>query len=63
MFWPEIAEMQKAEPPKTCRFLLDWLEKQEGKQFFEDEKQFYGLCGEIGLVMARPGHPRKEPPA
>jgi hypothetical protein len=63
VFWPEITEMQKAEPPKTCKFLLDWLEKQEGKQFVEDEKLFYGLCGEIGLVMAPPGHPHKSPPA
>jgi hypothetical protein len=63
MYWPEIAEMQKAEPPKTCKFLLDWLEQQEGKQLVEDEKQFYGLCGEIGLVMAPPGHPRKSPVA
>jgi hypothetical protein len=62
-FWPEIVEMQKAEPPKTCKFLLDWLEKQEGKQLVDDEKQFYGLCGEVGLVMAAPGHPRKSPPA
>jgi hypothetical protein len=62
-FWPEICEMQKAEPPKTCKFLLDWLEKQEAKQLVDDEKQFYGLCGEIGLVMAPPGHPRTAPPA
>jgi hypothetical protein len=76
-FWPEITEMQKADPPKTCKFLLDWLEKQEGKEGVDDEgllkqepkklvddaKQFYGLCGEIGLVMGPPGHPHKSPPA
>ena len=27
MLWPEITEMQKSDPPKTCKFLLDWLEK------------------------------------
>ena len=73
MYWPEITEMQKAQPPKTCKFLLDWLEKQEGKEVADDEdrlkqepkklvddaKQFYGLCGEIGLVMGPPGHPHK----
>jgi hypothetical protein len=63
MFWPEISEMQKAEPPKTCKFLLDWLEKQEAKKLVDDPKVFYGLCGEIGLVMAPPGHPHKSPPA
>jgi hypothetical protein len=63
MYWPEIAEMQKAEPSKTCKFLLDWLEKQEGKQLVEDEKQFYELCGEIGLVMGPPGHPHHSPEA
>jgi hypothetical protein len=63
MYWPEITEMQKADPPKTCKFLLDWLEKGEAKQLVGDEKQFYGLCGEIGLVMAPPGHPRKSPPS
>ena len=61
MLWPEIAEMQKSDPPKTCKFLLDWLEKQEAKQLVNDEKQFNGLCWEIGLVMAPPGHPRKSP--
>ncbi len=63
MYWSEIVEMQKADPPKTCKFLLDWLEKQEGKQLVNDEKQFNGLCCEIGLVMAPPGHPHKSPPA
>jgi hypothetical protein len=63
MLWPEITEMQKSDPPKTCKFLLDWLEKGEAKQLVGDEKQFYGLCGEIGLVMAPPGHPRKSPPS
>jgi len=63
MLWPEITEMQKADPPKTCKFLLDWLEKGAAKQLVDDEKQFYGLCGEIGLVMGPPGHPRKSPPS
>jgi hypothetical protein len=76
MHWPEIAEMQMAEPPKTCKFLLNWLEKQEGtdfvdddgrlkrepKKLVEDQKVFNGLCCEIGLVMGPPGHPHKGPP-
>jgi hypothetical protein len=60
-YWPEIVEMQQSEPPKTRKFLLDWLEKEVGKQLVEDEKQFRDLCGEIGLVMAPPGHPHSTP--
>jgi hypothetical protein len=58
MYWPEIVEMQKSEPPKTRRDLLEWLEKQEGKPLVEDEKQFYAICGDIGLDLAPPGHPK-----
>jgi hypothetical protein len=60
-FWPEISEMQRSTPPKTCGFLLRWLEKQERKQLVEDEKQFFALCGEIGLIMTSPGHPHASP--
>jgi len=56
-YWPEIVEMQKAQPPKTRRDLLDWLEKQEERQLVTDAKLFYELCDEIGLDMAPPGHP------
>jgi len=58
--WPEISEMQKSQPPKSCAFLLDWLEKGEGRQLVTDEKQFFALCGEVGLVMGPPGHPQKD---
>ena len=60
-YWPEIAEMQQAEPPKTRKDLLDWLEKAEGQQFSEDPKNFYTLCDEIDLDLAGPGHPFKAP--
>lgn len=59
MNWPEIVEMQQAQPPKTRRDLLDWLEKQEKRQLFEDPKAFFELCGDIGLELAPPGHPSK----
>ena len=47
MFWPEITEMQKAEPQKTCKFLLDWLEKQEkrGSNFLRMKSSFMGYVG------------------
>jgi hypothetical protein len=61
-YWPEIGEMQRAQPPKTRRDLLEWLEKQEGKQIVQDEKVFFELCGDIGLVLAPPGHPSKSQP-
>jgi hypothetical protein len=57
MNWPEIAEMQKAQPPKTRKDLLEWLEKQDGKQLYADPKKFFELCGEIDLDMSPPGHP------
>ncbi len=57
--WPEIAEMQKSQPPKTRRDLLEWLEKQEGRQIVEDEKVFFELCGDVDLDLAPPGHPHK----
>jgi hypothetical protein len=59
IYWPEIAEMQKADPPKSCKLLLIWLEEQDGTRLVEDERQFLELCGDIGLVMAAPGHPHK----
>ncbi len=61
--WPEIAEMQKSEPAKTRKDLLEWLEKQEGELLFEDPKNFYYLCDEISLDMGPPGHPAKAPVA
>ena len=56
-YWPEIAEMQKAQPPKTRKYLLEWLEKQEEKPLVTDPKQFYEVCDEIDLDLAPPGHP------
>jgi hypothetical protein len=61
-YWPEIAEMQQAKPAKTRRDLLEWLEKQEGRQLFEEAKTFYELCGDIDLDLAPPGHPSKPKP-
>ena len=41
MYWPEIAEMQKEQPPKTRKLLLEWLEKQEGtKNWLRTPKYF-----------------------
>jgi len=56
-YWPEIAEMQKAQPPRTRKYLLEWLEKQEEKPLVTDPKQFYEVCDEIDLDLAPPGHP------
>jgi hypothetical protein len=62
-YWPEIVEMQKSQPPKTRKDLLEWLEKQEERQLVTDPKQFYELCDEIDLDMAPAGHPFTAPPA
>ena len=59
MYWPEIEEMRQSKPDKTRKYLLDWLEKQEGKQLVEDPKVFYELCDDIDLDMTIPGHPFK----
>jgi hypothetical protein len=59
MNWPEIAEMQEEQPPKTRKYLLEWLEKQEGKVLYDDPKKFFELCGEIDLDVGPTGHPFK----
>lgn len=58
MRWPEVCEMQGAQPPKTRRELLKWLEEHEGKQLVEDDKVFNELCGDIGLDLTSPGRPQ-----
>lgn len=57
-YWPEIEEMQRSQPPVTRPMLLKWLEKQEGKTL-SDDKIFSGICDDISLDMAPPGHPFK----
>lgn len=57
VYWPEIEEMRRAEPPVTRKFLLHWLEKQEGKPLCESENIFSAICDDIDLDMAPPGHP------
>jgi len=57
--WPEIAEMQRTQPPKTRRDLLEWLEEREGRQLVADPKQFFELCADIELDLAPPGRPTK----
>jgi hypothetical protein len=57
-YWPEIQEMQQAQPPLSRPFLLKWLEEQEGKTL-SDDKIFSGICDDISLDMAPPGHPFK----
>jgi hypothetical protein len=57
IYWPEIEEMRRAQPPVTRKFLLNWLQKQEGKTLCESEFIFYSICDDIGLDMAPPGHP------
>jgi len=59
MYWPEIEEMRQSQPPKTRKFLLDWLEKEEGRQLVSDEKIFFAICDDIDLDMTVPGHPFK----
>jgi hypothetical protein len=56
-YWPEIEEMRQAEPPVTRKFLLNWLEKQEGKTLCESDSIFFAICDDIDLDMAPPGHP------
>jgi len=59
MYWPEIEEMRQSQPPKTRKHLLEWLEKEEGKQLVEDPKVFYAICDDISLDLTIPGHPFK----
>lgn len=61
--WPEIEEMRLSQSPRTRKHLLEWLEKEEGKQLCVDPKVFYELCGDIGLDLAPPGHPPGASPA
>ena len=58
-YWPEIEEMRQARPPRTRKVLLDWLEKQEGKQLVQSDEIFYGICGDISLDVGLVGHPTK----
>jgi hypothetical protein len=59
MYWPEIEEMRQSQPPKTRKYLLDWLEKEEGRQLVTDDKIFFELCDDISLDLTIPGHPFK----
>jgi len=59
MYWPEIEEMRQSQPPKTRKFLLDWLEKEEGQLLVTDEKIFFAICDDIDLDLTVPGHPFK----
>ena len=56
-YWPEIEEMRRSHPPKTRKYLLDWLEKEEGKPLVTDDKIFFAICDEISLDLTVPGHP------
>lgn len=58
-YWPEVEEMRQSQPPKTRKFLLEWLEKEEGRQLVTDEKIFFALCDDIDLDLTIPGHPFK----
>ena len=62
-YWPEIEEMSRSQPPLTRRFLLDWLEKQEGRQLVDSEKIFLEICDDIGLDVGVVGHPVKALPS
>lgn len=59
MYWPEIEEMRQSQPPKTRKYLLNWLEKQEGRQLVTDEKIFFAICDDIDLDLTIPGRPFK----
>jgi hypothetical protein len=49
--WPEILEMQKAEPPKSRRDLQQWLIAEKQVSMVDNPDWFDHLCDEIGLVM------------
>jgi hypothetical protein len=57
MYWPEIEEMRQSQPPLTRRFLLEWLEREEGRQLVDSEKVFLEICDDIGLDVGVVGHP------
>jgi hypothetical protein len=61
MYWPEIEEMRQSKPDKTRKYLLDWLEKQEGRELVSDDKIFFAICDDIDLDLTIPGHPFKLP--
>lgn len=57
--WPEIAAMQKTEPPKSRRDLQKWLIAEAKIPISDDEGWFDHLCDEIGLSMKGVGRPIK----
>lgn len=57
--WPEIVEMQKAEPPKSRRDLQRWLVDEKKVLMVDDDDWFDHLCDEIGLVMKGVGRKAK----
>jgi hypothetical protein len=56
--WPEIVELQKAEPPKSRRDLQQWLIN-ERKVFIVNDDWFDHFCDDIGLVMKGVGRKAK----
>ena len=63
IFWPEITRMQQGEIKQTRRALLDWLEAKSEHPLVDDDRAFYDLCDDIGLVMKPPGPPVRSPVA
>jgi hypothetical protein len=61
MYWPEIEEIRQAQPPRTRRFLLQWLEAQEAKRLVESERIFLEICDDISLDVGVVGHPQTTP--
>jgi hypothetical protein len=57
--WPEIAEMQKAEPAKSRRDLQRWLIEERKVFLVGDDDWFDHLCDDIGLVMKGVGRKAK----
>ena len=60
MYWPEIEEMRKSQPPKTRRS-SGMVGKTRRPQLVEDDKIFFAICDDIDLDMTVPGHPCKSP--
>jgi hypothetical protein len=55
--WPEIEQMRKN--GKSRKDLYERLFADKNPQLVGDEKWFNDICDDIGLVMKKPGRPRK----
>ncbi len=62
LVWPEIQEMQRAQPPVTRKDFAEWLQPfaQAGFVSIRDFDQLLDVCDDIGLKFKGRGAPKKK---